>query len=339
MSEFDRYSRQVLVKQIGPFGQHRLLSSNVLIVGAGGLGCQVAAALAGAGVGKITIIDHDKVSLSNLHRQILFRESDIDQPKASIAVRELTKINSEIQLQSVQARLALDNAKQLISDTNLVIDAADNFATSYILSDACLDQNIPLLSASVNRTFGYLGIFCASPNSDGQNQRIPSFRAVFPRLSAQQQSCDTVGVSGPSVGIIGNLQAQEAIKILTKDKHQLSAKILYCDLWNYSQHIVDFSSALEPTEAQIQLLRSVQIAESDFVIDVRNTDEVVEAQQPFKVDRCVPISELDSQICHESGDQRIVLACQSGQRAILGAQRLLNIGMINVAALIPDSNQ
>ena len=331
MSEFERYSRQILVKQVGLAGQQKLAAAKVLIVGAGGLGCQVAAQLAGAGVANLVIIDHDTVALSNLHRQILFREADIGEDKAMVAQRELQAINSSINISALPARLSVNNVNDLIRGVDLVIDAADNFAASYLLSDACLAQGIPLLSASVNRSFGYLGIFCGT-----QQKPAPSLRALFPKLPNEQLSCDTVGVTGPSVGVIASLQAQEAIKVLVDDTKQLSGKLLYVDLWNYNFHCVDFNGANEPATAQIEMVGADKLLESDLVIDVRNPGELAAEPQPFTVHLTIPLPELAQRLAEIPQSARIVCACKSGQRALIAAQQLLQDGHQSVAALLPN---
>ena len=333
MSEFDRYSRQLLVGQIGEHGQRQIAKATVLIIGTGGLGCQVAAQLAGAGVGDIRIVDHDVVSLSNLHRQVLFRETDLGQSKARVAAREMCAINTQIKVSAIEARLGIDNVKKLIKPVDLVVDAADNFATSYLLSDACLEQGKPMLSASVNRTFGYLGVFCGS-----EKRNAPSMRAVFPKLPLSQQSCSTVGVTGPSVGIIASLQAQEALKVLLDDEQQLLGKLLYCDLWNYKQHIIDFSGATEPETSRVELINAAQILQSDTVIDVRSPDEITNSRQTFRVDQQIPLANLVDRITTLPNSPRIVLACQTGQRALMGAQQLLDQGYQNIAVVLPDGS-
>jgi molybdopterin/thiamine biosynthesis adenylyltransferase/rhodanese-related sulfurtransferase len=331
MSEFERYSRQTLVKQVGLAGQEKLATAKVLIIGAGGLGCQVAAQLAGAGVGNLFIIDHDTVALSNLHRQILFREADIGKDKATVAKRELQAINSSISISALPARLSVSNVNDLIHGVDLVIDAADNFATSYLLSDACLTQRIALLSASVNRSFGYLGVFCGTAQKSA-----PSLRALFPKLPNEQLSCDTVGVTGPSVGVIASLQAQEAIKVLIGDAHQLFGKLLYVDLWNYNFHCIDFNGANEPTTAQIEMVGADKLLASDLVVDVRNPEELAAEPQPFRVDLTIPLSELAARLAEIPESARIVCVCKSGQRALIAAQQLLHSGHLSVAALLPN---
>ena len=301
-----------------------------LIVGMGGLGCVVGAELAGAGAGQLRLVDHDVVDISNLHRQLLYRESDIGCSKAMAAKRELEAINSQISVQAEQIRLSPDNVLRLIEGVDLVIDAADNFPASYLLSDACLKQRIPLVSASVNRSFGYVGIFCGTAK-----QPAPSIRALFPTLPREQMSCDTVGVTGPGVGIIASLQAQEALKVLLDDEHQLLGKLLYVDLWQYKMHTVDFNSAKEPDSGQIEMIDHRQISTADTVIDVREAGEILVSPQPFETQLQIPLADLVQRIAEIPASGNLICACRSGQRALIAAQLLLDNGHSQVAALLP----
>lgn len=323
----DRYSRQILVPKVGAEGQLKIEQANVLIVGAGGLGCTVAAQLAGAGVGCITIIDHDVVDLSNLHRQILFRDDDIGHSKAGVAAREIKRINSTCKVNALNQRLSTRNVSHLVESADLVVDAADNFATSYLLSDACVLAKRALISASVNRTFGYVGQFCASG---------PSLRAVFPRLPLLQASCNTVGVTGPSVGVIASIQAQEVIKFCLGDPSQLSGKLLYLDVWDYTQQLIDFNGTAEPTEAALKLLGPDQLDSDSLVLDVRSQSEVAAAPHSFNNQRNIPLEELAAFAVELGKDTVIACACASGQRAITAGQQLLNMGFSDVSAVIPD---
>ena len=170
----DRYSRQQLVPQFGSEGQARLADASVVIIGAGGLGCYLAPLLVGAGVGSVHIVDHDVVSLTNLHRQTLYRERHIGRPKAQIAQQEMAELNSSVSVRSFVERCHPGNVHELIKGADVVLDAADNFALSYILSDACRLDNTVLISASVNRTYGYVGAFCGDPCLE-----LPELRSVF----------------------------------------------------------------------------------------------------------------------------------------------------------------
>lgn len=324
-----RYSRQTLVEQFGLQGQEALSRARVLIVGAGGLGCTVGAQLAGAGVSQISIVDHDTIDLSNLHRQVLFRESDVGQAKANIAAQQMMGINSEISVTAINARLSPSNVSQLCKNMDVVIDAADNFATSYLLSDSCMNLNVPLLTASVNRTFGYVGQFCSS-----QEKTLPSLRAAFPKLPKEQTNCDTVGVTGPSVGVIASIQSQEAIKIIIGDDSQLAGKLLYLDLWHYSQHIIDFSDAPEPKHSLIELISETDISNDDLIFDVRSEQEIIDTPLPFE--NVLTIVSFPVSPDKKTNNKRIICACKSGQRAFAKAQTLIDQGYKNVAALMPE---
>ena len=322
----ERYCRQTLVPQIGEQGQIELGKARVLLVGIGGLGCHVATHLAGAGIGEILLVDHDRVSLSNLHRQILFRETDLGKNKAAVAAQALQNINSEILIEHLDQRVGPDSVTDLVSGCDVVIDSADNFATSYLLSDQCQQQTIPLISASVNQTFGFVGGFCAG---------APSYQAAFPRLPMNATRCDQVGVTGPSVGIIGGAQAQEAIKTIIADEF-VGGQLQYFDLWDYRTHQVDFSLAQEPAQP-ISLIGASKIQHQDIVIDVRAADEVNTSPPAFRIDRNIPLpSLLDQSVKVAKTDQRLVFACQSGQRAILAAQWALKSSQQRCAVLLPD---
>ena len=323
----NRYSRQTLVPGFGSAGQDRINQSQVLVVGAGGLGCTVAAQLAGAGVGSIHIIDHDTVDISNLHRQVLFRESDVGHSKVAVAAREIQRINSTCSVSALDQRLSTRNVAALVGEVAIVIDCADNFATSYLLSDACMNVQIPLISASVNRTFGYVGQFCA---------KSPSIRAVFPRLPLTQTSCETVGVTGPSVGVIASLQSQEVLKAILDDRSQLCGKLLYVDAWNYSQQIIDFNGTPEPSSARLELVGAAQVNNRHLVIDVRSDEEVLAAPNNYLKLRHIPLAGLCAAAESIDLNTPIVCVCQSGQRAISAGQQLLNMGFVDVAALVPD---
>ncbi len=205
----NRYARQQILPEVGPDGQARLARSRALVVGAGGLGCPVLQYLVGAGgVGHVTIIDPDQVEETNLHRQPLYRMSDIGAPKVQAARAHLLAANPDVQIDAQHARLTPPaNAPALVAAADVVVDAADSYAVSYTLSDACLAARKPLISASVLGQSGYAGGFCgAAP---------PSLRAVFPAPPDSAASCATAGgVFGPVVGTLGTFQAQMGLQIL-----------------------------------------------------------------------------------------------------------------------------
>ena len=332
MKNPERYSRQVLVDAINSTGQLKLSKAKVAIIGVGGLGCQVASQLAGAGVGNIQIIDSDVVSLSNLHRQVLYREHHVGKPKAIIALKELRLLNSEIVIKANDIQLSIGNVNELLEGITLVIDAADNFPTSYILSDFCAGNSVTLLSASVNRTFGFVGVFCGD-----ESLQMPSYRDVFPKLPKNNQNCDIVGVTGPSVGIIASFQAQEALKIIIGDKSQLLGTLLYLDLWNYSQHTVDFSNAVQ-VKKTVNLIDRDQLDINDVIIDVRNADEISCNPHPINIHKHISLIEIlnwsETVKKQLPKDSAIVFVCQTGQRAMIACQQLMDKGYPSVRTLL-----
>ena len=198
----NRYTRQMVLPQVGRDGQDRIEAAHVLVVGAGGLGVPVLQYLAGAGIGAITLIDPDRVEESNLHRQPAYRMKDIGRYKVRAAARAIARLNPWIELLALPDRLTPANAPKLVGRADVVLDCADSYAVSYTLSDACMAAGKPLISASVLGVSGYVGGFCGG---------APSLRALFPDPPDSGQTCATAGVLGPVVGMLGCLQAQMAL--------------------------------------------------------------------------------------------------------------------------------
>jgi molybdopterin-synthase adenylyltransferase len=210
----DRYSRQVLVAQIGSAGQDRLAKSRVTVVGCGALGTVIANNLTRSGVGYLRIIDRDFVELTNLQRQILFDEADVNNtiPKAVAAADKLRKINSSIEIEAVVSDVHRRNIEGLIEGSNVVLDATDNFETRFLLNDACFKLNIPWVYGAAIAGYGMtMNIF---------PRRSPCFRSIVSTLpsSGTVDTCDTVGVLNAITGIVGCLQSNEAIKVMVGDK-------------------------------------------------------------------------------------------------------------------------
>ena len=323
----ERYSRQIAVPQFGSAGQRRLSKSRVVMVGAGGLGCVVAPLLVGAGVGEITVVDHDQIALSNLHRQTLFSEAEVGLAKASCMADTLRALNSRVVVNDRVIRCGPGNVDELLTSAAVVIDAADNFPLSYLLSDACERHAIPLVAASVNRTYGYLGVFCGPAEC-----QLPSFRAVFPKVPDTPLSCDVVGVTGPSVAAIGAVQAQETLKYLLGNPPR--AQLWQFELWDYNVLCVDVAGALAPSEGRVEFISADQVHDH-WVIDVREPDEVQDAPLPFAHVIHQPLSQLNVSAPIEN-DKPWVFACKSGQRALAAAQRLASRGNASFVLLPSD---
>ena len=219
----ERYHRQTLLPEVGEEGQKKLQNARVLIVGVGGLGCPVALYLAGAGVGHLGLVDNDVVSLSNLHRQVLYDESDIDQPKAECATRHLHTKNSDIELKAYPMRLTPDNAECLIAEYDLVIDGCDNHATRYLLSDICEKQKKPYVHAAIGAFQGQVAILC-------YEEGAPTYRTLFPDEDAMCSLEAEKGVIGTTPAVIGSLIANEVLKLIAGFGEALFGKLFYIDL-------------------------------------------------------------------------------------------------------------
>ena len=232
----ERYQRQITLKEIGIQGQQRLLAAKVLVVGAGGLGCPVLQYLAAAGVGTIGIADNDTVQLSNLHRQILYTQADIGQLKTTVAAARLSALNPDITINCYPVKLTNQNAWDIVTGYDLVIDGSDNFETRYMVNDVCALQQKPLVYASIFRYEGQVAVFNLPT---AQNQNGVHYRHLFPQPPQNVLNCAEAGVLGILPGITGTLQAAEAIKIITKTGQPLANQILIYNMLNHQQLKVD----------------------------------------------------------------------------------------------------
>lgn len=201
-----RYSRQMMLQDIGETGQLKLKNSRVLIVGVGGLGSPVSLYLAAAGVGKLILIDQDKVELSNLQRQILYKVSHLGQSKVSAAAKTLQALNNQIEVHVVEQLLTSDNGDDLFCQVDLVLDCSDNFDTRYLVNALAKKHRIPLISGAAMQQQGQLAIF---PNDSSLS---PCYACLFPKVERESvQNCSTLGVMSPILGVIGSMQANAAI--------------------------------------------------------------------------------------------------------------------------------
>lgn len=219
--DLERYSRHILLDEIGEEGQLALKAARVLIVGVGGLGSPVATYLAAAGVGTIGLVDDDVVELSNLHRQILFSQDDLGQAKVVAGARRMKAANDSINVQIHHERLSAASAEALISDYDLVVDCTDNFATRYAINDACLLLGRPFVYGSIYRFEGQVSVFC-QPGG-------PCYRCLFPEENAVVANCAEAGVVGVLAGVIGSIQATEALKLLLGIGESLVGRLLLYD--------------------------------------------------------------------------------------------------------------
>ena len=223
--QIDRYSRQIILKKIGVVGQKKLLKSNVLIVGAGGLGSPISIYLAALGIGKIGIIDKDSVEISNLSRQIIFSTNDLKKNKSSVAINKLRKINPDIKLHSFSKRLTKKNINQIAKNFDLIVDGSDNFRTRFLINDYCLKNRKILVSGAISKFDGQVYTFNFS------KKKSPCLRCFIPKMPSNPDvdNCEYEGVLGSLAGIIGTIQANEIVKEILEIGDTLCGYILIID--------------------------------------------------------------------------------------------------------------
>ena len=222
----ERFSRQIILKDIGVLGQKKILSSRVLIIGAGGLGSPVAEFLSRAGVGSLGIVDDDKVSLSNLHRQGLYNTSDIGKFKVKIAKNKIKKINPNTKVTIYKARLDNNNFKKIIINYDYIVDGSDNFTTKFLLNDFCLKFKKILVTGAISKFEGHVFTF------NFKNKKIPCLRCFFQEsnISDDLLNCESEGILGTVAGIVGTIQANEVLKKILNIGTQIDGYIFILDL-------------------------------------------------------------------------------------------------------------
>ena len=343
-NKYERYQRQIKLKELRTTGQDKLFQSKVLVAGAGGLGCPALQYLAAAGVGTIGIIDFDMVELSNLQRQTLYSVEDIGKSKAIRAVEKLKVFNPDIQFHIHNLKLESKNALELIGNYDIVMDGTDNFPTRYLINDACVLLNKPLVYGAILRFEGQAGVF----NLQDKNNYKTNYRDLFPNppLPSTVPSCNEAGVLGVLPGIIGTLQAAEVIKIITGIGDPLSNKILSYNVLNnlfyefnispapgtktsYPKNKTEFENfdyewfcgarheQLEVTADDFEhLLKSGNIT----VIDVREPGELPAVAEFSFVQ--IPLSCFEETITKHSVKNTTIFFCQSGKRSLTAAKML-----------------
>ncbi|CCG07039.1 HesA/MoeB/ThiF family protein [Pararhodospirillum photometricum] len=217
-----RYSRHILLPEVGGRGQDRLRQARVLVVGAGGLGSPLLYYLAAVGIGTLVVVDGDYVDLSNLQRQILHTTARVDHPKVESAAEALRALNPDVRLELHHDRLSVDNVQALVEDCDLVADCSDNFATRFLVNDACYMARRPLVSAAVLGFEGQLSTY--RPHRGG-----PCYRCLVPALPSSRPTCAEAGVLGSVVGVLGSLQATEVIKELLDIGRSMAGRLMIVD--------------------------------------------------------------------------------------------------------------
>ena len=341
------YSRQIALKDVGAAGQARLRESRVLVIGAGGLGVPVLSYLAGAGVGTIGIVDGDVLDASNLHRQPLYAIADVGRPKAELAAARLHALNPEVNVRVNAERLAADNVSRLLEGYDVAIDCSDNFATKFLLNDACVLARKPVIFASVYQYEGQLQVY--RPDTDSA-----CLRCLWPEATRDGivGNCAEAGVLGPVPGVLGSLQAIETLKLLLDLPGQLAGELLILDLATYETRRIRAPRAeacRNGTCARITAIQSVEEQTDDLEVSFGSLDrarsagyEIVDIREPREVAVApmtgvpylhIPMGALLAEPRTLDPEQRYLLVCARGARSLALAQELRHQGLPRVFSL------
>ncbi len=354
--ELKRYARHLVLPEIGTDGQEKLMSANALIVGAGGLGSPAALYLAAAGVGRIGIVDFDVVDVTNLQRQILHSTQDVGRPKVESAKEKILSINPHIKVETFETKLSSENALEILKEYDVVVDGTDNFPTRYLVNDACVFLKKPLVYGSIFRFEGQVSVFDA--------QHGPCYRCLYPAPPPPElvQNCADAGVVGVLPGIIGSIQANEALKLILGIGKPLIGKLLMFDALAMEfrtlkitkdpacpicgsnptiTHLIDYEafcgitssrlSHAEPATMTVEELKArIDAGNSPFLLDVR---EPYEAQLASIGGTLIPLGTLSGRLSELNKEQEIVVYCHHGIRSAHAVGLLRRAGFTNVKNL------
>lgn len=340
--EVKRYGRHLVLQGFGLSQQLKLKEARVLVVGAGGLGAPVLLYLSAAGVGRIGIIDADAVELSNLQRQVIYTVSDVGRNKAEAAAERLRQLNPLIQFQTYATRLISANALEIISQYDVVVDGTDNFPTRYLINDACVMLQKPFVYGSILQFEGQISVF----NLALKNGKISSnYRDLFPEPPPPEAvpNCEQAGVLGVLPGIIGSMQANEVIKIVTGTGEPLADKLLILDSLYMEQTIInipnrnareeintlidyeDFCGISREKNKSLNVnnntMKEVTALELKKLMDSGADFQLIDVREPHEYDICnldgelIPMSEIPNSVDKISKDKQVVIHCRSGKRS------------------------
>ncbi|NRD18648.1 ThiF family adenylyltransferase [Winogradskyella eckloniae] len=314
----ERYNRQIQLPQVGKTGQQKLKDTKILVVGAGGLGCAILPYLAASGIENIGIIDGDSIEETNLQRQILYTETSLNQQKVVVAKQQLEALNSNVNIKIYNYYLSGDNALELFKNYDIIIDATDSIHTRYLINDACIITNKPFVYGSIYRFEGQVSVF--------NYKNGPTYRCLFKNDKAKVTNCETAGVLGTTVGLIGMLQANEVIKMILETGDVLSGKLLVYNTLNNTQNSINFKKsetinideAFFNSEYKTHKIEAVcineAISQNLIFIDVRELHETPKLELPNGVQ--MPLSTLETKIKNLNKNENYAVYCQSGKRSL-----------------------
>ena len=355
--DYQRYNRQIIIPEFGEAGQERLKASSVLVIGAGGLGSPILQYLTAAGVGNITIVEFDEISLSNLQRQILFSSNQVGESKARKSAERLRGLNPTVNFTLVEEAITSQNAMELIEGVDLVVDGSDNLATRYLVNDACYFLKKPLIYGAIFRFEGQVSVF----NMETEGELSPNYRDLFPSPPPPEMvpSCSEGGVLGVLPGIIGSMMANEAIKILANMGTTLSGKLFVFDALDFSTYslkvaknsdnpisgdkpsitaLIDYEAFcmgdIQPkklNEITVQELATRLSQEEVFLLDVREDYEYEIADLGGVL---IPLHKVVNRVSEIPKEMEVVVMCKTGGRSSKAIELLQEQGFDNLVNLI-----
>jgi adenylyltransferase/sulfurtransferase len=345
--ELKRYDRHILLSEIGISGQEKLKNAKVLVIGAGGLGCPVLQYLTAAGIGTIGIVDFDVVDESNLQRQILYSIDDIGKLKVDCAINKLSRQNPFVNFSAYNTQLSNQNALEIIEKYDIVIDGTDNFPTRYLVNDACVILNKPLIYGSINKFEGQVSVF---NYSGSKNKKGPTYRCLFPEppSAADVPNCSEAGVLGVLPGIVGSFQANEVIKIITGIGDVLFGKLLMINALSMQfytiafernetaansitlQHFKNNDYELFCNGSYLKLNNEITVMElHQLLINDRNSVQLVDVrevgEQPFVEilkEINIPLNIIIKNADQINTSKKVIVFCKSGVRSTAAIQKL-----------------
>lgn len=336
--EQQRYGKQIILPEIGLEGQQKLKAAKVLVIGAGGLGCPVLQYLTAAGVGTIGIADGDQVEISNLQRQVLYTEQETGQGKAEVAAKKLTAQNPHVHFHVHPVFVDSSNALELIKPYDIVVDGSDNFAARYLVNDACIILDKPMVSGAIYKFEGQVSVF--------NYRQGPTYRCIFPEPPGEDESpnCADIGVVATLPGIIGTIQANEVIKIITGIGEVLSGRLHIID--TLTMHTRQFSFKLNPANRNIKKLTDLpqycEPAVGDLVYEelqamMKQADiQLVDVREMEEHEIAnigglnIPLSQFEKLLHQLNPEKAVVVYCASGTRSHHSAKLLLQKGFKKV---------
>lgn len=335
--EQKQYSRHLILDDIGETGQLKLKNAKVLVVGAGGLGCPILQYITAAGVGTIGIIDHDKVDQTNLQRQILYTHGDIGHYKATAAANRLSLLNPFVTFKTYTEPLNSKNALELFSEFDIIMDGSDNFPTRYLVNDACVITNKPLVFGSIFKFEGQVSVF--------NYKNGPTYRCLFPAppKSNQVPNCSEIGVLGVLPGIIGTLQANEVLKMICGLGDVLSGKLLAFNALNLNQTLLSFekntSISIHSLDTDYAFFCGEPVSFKELTyLDYKNQQEnfnLLDVRTQAERDEFhigglhIPLNELNFRLEEVPHSKKLLVYCKSGMRSKSAVEILQDTGLKN----------